>query len=436
MIGPITPEEKREQFVPLLGAIVATAPFVLCLPQFRRLFWFGDEWDLLAQLRRAGLLGWAGAFSAEGIGENFIPLFKFAWGGAVLATRGSYLLMLAILWLAHALNVLLLGYILRRCGFRPAAIATALVFAGLPASNIEALGWTIQFSQVFSFSCFLLGLLALLRLSETPQRRGLHFGIAILAAAAGILTFSRGVLGACLLAAAALLFRGPGLERWRSRLSIAAAFFLTGAAGAILITRTAPGNHQHLLAAGMDTLQSIAHFGLAFLLLNPLQALLRLGEPTTTQMVVVGAIKIALVILALASASGTKRALLLLMVALDMTNAVLVALGRYHTGLAATVGSRYQYVPLFCLAPVLAFHFERVLGLFRARAATAGVFATLLVAGLVAWPWPRDMRWWSDWRGEGTRAALRDARGDMPVPYDPGVTVATARELVTRYKLH
>ena len=97
------------------------------------------------------------------------------------------------------------------------------------------------------------------------------------------------------------------------------------------------------------------------------------------------------------------RALLGFLLAFDLANATLVALGRYWTLPVNALSSRYQYGPLLCFFP------------------SAGVLLDALAT-----------------RGDRTRAALR-----TPFPADRGVWpnipplhASSAPELVQRFHLH
>jgi hypothetical protein len=159
---------------------------------------------------------WTGAMFAE----NFVPLFKLLWGGALLGLGGSYAAMLWLLWLTHALNTALLGRLLFRAGLTWPGVALALVCFALPVANLETLGWSVQWSAILALA-FLLAWSAVARDPRlTPRWLELAGARAlVLCAAASALCFSRGVLTGGVLAAALLL---PLLSRraeagWRTR---------------------------------------------------------------------------------------------------------------------------------------------------------------------------------------------------------------------------
>jgi hypothetical protein len=361
-----------------------------------------------------------------------VPLFKSIWISGVLLSGGSYFALLALIWLTHALNVLLFTILLRRCGFSTAAAALAALAAGLPATNIETLGWSVQLSPLLSFTFFLLGALALFRLAQ--RAHWLHAAaIPILALCSG-LCFSRGVLSGLCFAAVMLLCLGLRIETRGPRLITVIGCLAASAVIAFAIARTASGNHQHLFQAPPGIFADIARFGAAFLLLNPLHDLLRLRASLTTQMALLGTVQAVTFAWALWTTSGRKRAVIALFALFDLMNGVLVAIGRYHTGMGAVVSSRYQYVPLFCLAPSFAALLESGTERLRQWASGPSLAAIgLAVAALVGWPWRMAVREWS-WRGEARDALARGT--DATMPHTAGLAMAEARALQIAYHLH
>ena len=138
-------------------------------------------------------------------------------------------------------------------------------------------------------------------------------------------------------------------------------------------------------------------------------------------------------------ASGASaRWLVWLALVLDIANAGLVGIGRYHTGLGAAVGSRYQYVPLFCLASAVAIVVDGFVGAVRAPLLARAVTIALpiLLAWSVASRWPEQMRSWSGWRGTQLRLLLQTSRDATRLPYVAGVSTAEAAVLCDTFHLH
>jgi len=127
---------------------------------------------------------------------------------------------------------------------------------------------------------------------------------------------------------------------------------------------------------------------------------------------------------------------------LDASNALLVGIGRYHTGVFTAVASRYQYAPLFCLAPPVAIVVQEIFGaLQRVRyLGRAAVVAAPLVLAWFAWfvasPWRDQMRSWSGWRGMEVRLLLQTKHDATLMPYVGGVSTAEANALREEFHLH
>jgi hypothetical protein len=402
-------------FLTAAGAM-AMVPFLVCLASFRKLFWFGDEWDQIDQIQSEGLWHWTWAVFAE----NFVPLFKLLWAAAIFAGHGSYLFLLTALWLTHALNVFLFAFVLHRSGIRAPAAAPALALAALPATNVETLGWSIQWSPILAFTSFLAAALALVTLAQRGPSRGTVAGL-FLGSLLSALCFSRGVLSGTSLAFVC------ATSSFGKRWTAAAASLAPALAVAAVIASQTQGNHRQLDAAAIF---AAAQFGLRFFLCNPIQPLLAMP------VWLAGAIKIAAFIAALRLARGTERTLVSLFVVLDLSNAALVGLGRYHTGLAAAIASRYQYAPLFCVAVALAIVAQRLLERGRRPGLTLLAGSAVVIAVAVAWPWRSALRTWSEWRGMEIRRALHDNPPDSSIPYAPGLSISRCRALAARLNLH
>jgi hypothetical protein len=183
---------SSDRWILLAAGCLALAPFVAYHRLFGRLYWFGDEFDLIDQIDRIGFWRWIWLVFAE----NFVPVFKLLWGGGVLAFGGSYLAMVATVWLTHALNVALLGRVMRTCGLSWVAVICAQVAFGLSPANIETLAWTVQWSAVLSVTFMLLAFDGFFRAPSGPA--------SFAWSAASALSFSRGVLAGPLLALGSL----------------------------------------------------------------------------------------------------------------------------------------------------------------------------------------------------------------------------------------
>ncbi len=431
--APLTPLQRA---LPWLAGLAALAPFLIWHREFRMLFWFADDLFLLDQIARMGLRDWTVLVFAE----NFVPLFKLLWGGGVLAFDGSYTAMLWLLWLTHALNTFLLGRLLLRAGFPwLAGLVTQFVFALTPA-NLETLGWSVQWSAVLATSFLLLALWWHEEHRDDTRVFSwrLHLPLFLFAAASAC-SFSRGVLTGAVLALGLLL---PALTArdWRAaarRLPGGLLCLLPALAVAGVIMLYSSGNHQQLGGHWGEVLQ----FGASYFLLNPGHVLWGGTSLHPALLLLLASTKIGVMAAALFFARGRVWQLLLLLLAYDLGNAVLVGIGRYHTGFLASLSSRYQYSSLLATLPfaalLLATAVDR-LPLVRHRSWAAAVLVGL-VAGWCLWGWPAALAGFAGWRGTEMRQLLAaPATSDeaVRVPALEFMHIERAKALQRTYHLH
>jgi hypothetical protein len=151
--------------------------------------------------------------------------------------------------------------------------------------------------------------------------------------------------------------------------------------------------------------------------------------------------KVGIVSGALLIARGRTRHLLLLLLAYDLGNAVLLGVGRYHTGFFAAMSSRYQYGSLLATLPALFLLVATALGRWShplsrrlVPAALLGLLAAVLLAG-----WPAALAEFTPWRGTDLRRMIF-----APATTDPAARVPTldfmhierAKALQRAYHLH
>jgi hypothetical protein len=425
---------RRAWLLPLLVAFASLWPLVQNAPAFRELFYFEDEWDLIDLWDRMGFGPWCTTVFAE----NFVPLFKLLWGGAIVLCGGNYFALVIVLWLTHAANVFLLVRISRRLGAdAPAAALAGLIF-GLTAINYETLTWTVQWSAVLSLSFLLLGLdLTAARIERTEtltKRDGFVLGACALASA---LCFSRGVLAGFSFAVVILLASEPSL-RVRLRLSYALIPVVPALAVAAWIFRHSTGNHQHL----SEAIRPMLSWSLHYYAQSPLRVFFSNEIPPLPAICALGALKSGLFIAGVLLAPQRARAPLLALAAFEIGSALLLGLGRYHTGIGAAASSRYQYGALATLLPFCAIIFSRASACL-ARWRTVRFVATMAAIVFVAWrvqlPWRETLASWTPSRGGDTRAILF---GSPPAPEPehlsrlPWMTNERAHVLVEKYHLH
>lgn len=432
---PVTPA-GLPRALPWFAGLAALAPFLIWHRQFRELFWFADDLFLLDQIARMGMREWCG----QVFSENFVPLFKVLWGGATFAFGGSYAAMLWLLWLTHALNTILLGRLLLRAGFPwLAALVTQIVFA-LTAGNIETLGWSVQWSAILAVTFLLLALWW----HEQHQGDSRSFSWRVhlplfLFAAASACSFSRGVLTGAVLSLG-LLLPALLLRDWGAavkRLPGAVLCFLPALAVAGVITLYSSGNHQQLGGHWGEVLQ----FGASYFLLNPGHVLLGGTSLHPAMLLALAGAKIGVIAAALYFSRGRVSQLLLLLLAYDLASAVLVGVGRYHTGFLASLSSRYQYSSLLATLPfaalLIAIAMER-LPLPRHRAWVTTVLVGLLT-GYCLWGWPAALAGFTGWRGTGMRQLMSAPATSDPAVHVPALDfmhIERAKALQRAYHLH
>ena len=319
------------------------------------------------------------------------------------------------------------------------SIAVALVWVGLPASNIETLGWTVQWSPVLSLSFFLLAVLQFIRIVEQQGRARTAFWLLAAASLGSSLSFSRGVLSGCAIASTCAVPAGIQTLPVRTRVLAAVAALLPTLGTGILIASSVEAAQQRVLQPA--SVGKALEFAVHFFLLNPLQAMWDL-RPGNSLLVLLGGIKLAIFGIALLAARGAARWLVWLSLVLDASNALLVGIGRYHTGVGAAVASRYQYAPLFCLALPVAIVVQEIFGALRRvrylgrAAAVAAPVVLAWFAWFVASPWRDQMRSWSGWRGMEVRLLLQTKHDATLMPYVGGVSTAEANALREEFHLH
>lgn len=433
-VPPLTTALPLDRWLPWLAGLVALTPFIFWHRHFAELFWFGDDLFLIDQMAAMGLRDW----STRVFSENFVPLFKLLWGGAVMLFDGSYGAMLWLMWLTHALNTAILGRLLTRAGFSRLAILTVLTLFALTPANIETLGWSVQWSAVLATTFLLLGLATWQRASATGLTWRTHLLLALLAAASAC-SFSRGVLTGPVLALAVMtsVLGSKNVRDWLTALPGAVFCGLPALLVALVISHSSSGNHQHMSGHWGAAIE----FGLGYFLFNPAHVLL--GEPSfhPIALVALAAAKIALLFAGLWLARGSVRTLLLLLLAYDLGNAVLLGIGRYHTGFFASMSSRYQYSALLATLPFFAVVLDALFLPLPVRRFHAALTA-VVVAGLILFclrGWPSALADFTGWRGTDMRRLMVAPPTNAPdakVPTLDFMHIERAKALQRAYHLH
>jgi hypothetical protein len=433
---PAVPLTAWQRALPWLAGVAALLPFLAWQREFRELFWFGDDYLLLDQMAVMSPWEWVTRVFAE----NFVPLFKLFWSGAVFGFDGSYRAMLWLLWLTHAANTLLFGRLLQRAGFPwLATLITQLCFA-LTAANLETLGWATQWSAVLATGFLLLALNWHERHAGHPPGFSWRYHLPLfLLAAASACSFSRGVMTGAMLAGGLLLpfFATRDRSVLVRNLPGVLLCLLPAVTVALLIKLNSTGNHQQMSGHWADILT----FGAGYFLLNP--GHLVLGETSLHPLVllVIAAAKLGAIAAGLWFSRGRVRHLLLLLLAYDLGSAVLVGIGRFHTGFLASMSSRYQYSSLLATLPfvalLLALALERV-PRGRARLGAQVALVAVLVGGCL-WSWPAELKTFTGWRGTELRRLIAAPATNDPearVPALEFMHIERAKALQRAYNLH
>jgi hypothetical protein len=417
----------KEGWILAATGLIGLIPYAAYHELFARLFWFGDDIDMFDQIDRLGFWHWV--FTAYA--ENFVPLFKLVWGGSAFASGGSYAAMITVVWLTHAINVALLGKLMRTCGLSWSAVIFAQAIFGLTPANTETLGWSVQLASMLSVTFLVLALDAFFR---SPYSRA-----AIGWASASVLSFSRGALTGLLVAFAALLpAEGEPKAGFSRRAAFAAASLTPAIAVALLIVMLAPGGNEHHMAGHWG---DAVVFGIWNFLLNPAYHLLRVESWGPRTVILLGLIKVSVIACAIAQSRGRSRQLFLTLLVFDMGSSALLGIGRYHTGLTSTISSRYQYAPLLAILPAAGFLFARITefapGPGFVRLAIRGMLIASIACSLLGL-WPDYLDGFSSVRGTDNRRILVDDPnpGEFAVPGYPGFPTQRARDLIAKYKLH
>jgi hypothetical protein len=418
------------RIAPWLVAALCLVPILVNLSEFRKLLYFGDDWDQLSQMDALGFARWAMLPFAD----VTAPLFKALWGGSVFAFHGSYLALLSLVWLTHALSIGLLGGIMRRLSFPIPTVTVAILFFGLPASNIETLAWSIQWSPVLAVFFMMLAWRILIAILDTPyglpRLKLLLYALLLIASA---LSFPRGLVSGIVLAFYVLLQRtSPAPARTR-RIALTISLVLPFILACVI-------SPPRLLAQVRPTVDfaSLFVFSAHYLLLNPFFQIAGFATVGWGAACVFGLAKLSVTSTGFADTRKHRQiAFLAALLFLDLMNAVLLGYGRYHTGLPASVSSRYQYVPLLCAAPFVGVVFARLFASWNSgkMARLAAVSAVLALCALLGWPWNAQISTWSGWRGTAVRAALASAPPEERIAYSL-TSVVRARELQAKYNLH
>lgn len=418
---------------PLLTSLLCLLPLVLLWSRFQNLYWFHDDWDLISDMERLGMRDWL----ALRHGEHFAPLFNALWLGAIHVLGGSYSAMILLLWVTHFANLLLLAAILRRCDFSWQAISLAVVTLGMAWSNIETLGWAACWISLLATFFFLLGWFAL----AVGESRGGSRAFSVLAAAsaaASALSFSRGVLtGVFLGLFIVLLPRAPLRPDLHRRRVLTAACLAAITVASLLPYRWMSTEYHQLQGLDSSRIAAMVSYGAHYWLLSPLIHLLPIPHKSVAMrdVMITGTCKSLILWRGFVLAELRKRAVLWMLLLLDLAMAGMLAVGRFDLDMETSVSYRYQYAALLCFAPFLGLVVTKEIE--RLKHMRQAAFVTFLGAWalLLGYPWARHGARWSQWRGTDVKNSLAAAPPEQRFGF-ADITAGRARELIRIYHLH
>lgn len=420
------------QWLPWLLAAASLVPLLYNHAAFRDLFYFEDELQLVDELERSGFVRW----TFEVFGDTWLPLFKVLWSSLVLLS-GDYLVLVWAVWLNHALNVALLARVVQRLGGGLWAATLAAVLFGWSWFHFETLGWTLQWMNVLAITGLLAGMLQLCPRRDAPRSVARTATVLFLLGIFSVLAAPRGLLNGLALAPVALLSFGV----WRSardRGILAAAALLPSILAGVLVSKIVMGASQGPGVAA-HVVEKL-HFALAYFAGSPARWLLDDAATGLGWLTLLALVKAALMVAAFILTPPRWRAALLGLFLLEIGNALLMGIGRFHTGLGSSFSSRYQYIAALATAAALAL----VVGALLRRVPAPrwighgiAALATLALSFHVVRPWTGMMNNWRTWRGQEIRAALKQPPESAPPNFSrlPWIDNERTRVLVKKYDL-
>ena len=432
METPANTSSRIEWLAPAVVSLVCVSPFLVFWNRFETFYWIHDDWDMISELQSLGLVRWM----QQPFGENFVPLFKAFWAGAIPLLDGSYFGMLCLLWITHVAILLLFAVLLRRFGLSWPAQSLAVLTLGMPWSNIEALVWATQWSSLLATFFLLLAWLLLLAAESGKHSTWLSV-LAALSALASASCFPRGVLTGALLGLFLLqaFSEDRTTRRWRLWMAVV---LICITCIAVLPYRWMIHDYHNFQEFNAAKLQGMASYAAHYWLLNPLYHLLPIPKKAVNAeaLFIAGACKALVLGAGLYVSTARQRRLLETLLLLDAGTAVLLSMGRFDLGVASSVVSRYQYASLLCFAPFFAIAVTKGLGLLRPMASRAALAVLLVGWGLLlGYPWARHSARWAQWRGQNVKDAVVATPADQRFG-NAWTTAGRARELIQIYHLH
>jgi hypothetical protein len=259
------------------------------------------------------------------------------------------------------------------------------------------------------------------------------------------LTHARGVAAGPAFAAQAVFDTSTGTRtatRWLRGILFLVPSFIAGA----IIILFSPNDHSNVLSQGNVMLSSI-FFSVWYLVGNPFVPLLHVDGRTWTfvdfnvpELIALGVLKIAIAIAAVKWSTGKRRTSMIALIAMELTTAALMGVGRGAGDAVMSMSPRYQYGSLICNLPLLLAAGAGLLEKFRLPRKALCTFlsgSVVAISLLNLFLWKKILPPWVQWRGDGTRGVLNSQTNPQgrDLPGADFLTNENARELKKFYDL-
>ena len=416
-----------------LGFILASlSPIAARYHRWSRLFWFGDDWDLINRLQILGFRRWL----FDPFAESFCPIGKLVYGAMVVRPGARYT---DFLWATQGLRALmfLLVAVATRRALNTAAAGVFAVFSLfylVSPSGVEVFAWAPQLLTALSHTFFaalvFVAALEFTSISSISRKRVI---IVMVLQAFCCLSFTRGIVLSGVLALglvwkAADMNGESRIRHYGNQLRRNFILLVVPAVCLVLSTRFARVRNPNLK---LSTVPNVLNWAIRFFALNPFARVLQIERQAIGLVIVLAGLQIGMAAYVYRLHSPIGRLVLWVMAA-EAGAALAGGIGRFHTGPGAAVASRYQDMPALAFFLLLT-----VVIASRWSSTTVVVGVAWGVALLVLTSqWRVDLRYWTAVRGEDIRYAV-EAGPDpaAPMPAVPFISIGRARELVRQYHL-
>lgn len=407
--------------------LIALVPYVANYSLFREFYWYQDDWWLLEKLDQKGLFRWL----FDPFNGTVAPLFRGIWFAVLKLGEGSYQAMLAFAWIIHAINMALFYLLLRRVGFGRELSGSASLIAALSWIHIETMMWSTALSNLLCALFFLVAVTS----NETIGR---PLKITLIALCASILSYSRGIVGLGMLG-----IRCGFDPKYGGIQALKYLFLPLLLAIFVVLIGLDSSQPSWVHSQPAWSVAGAIHFGWNYWAGNPLLRMMAIvPEDAAWKINICGIFKGLVLIVALLNLRREKSSaffFVLACIGADFADAALVALARSDSGVKFANSSRYQYYALLFFAPILCIAVSSSCrAIFHSRF-LAKVAQSLLVAMTLIWvykPWSVALTYFGNIRGKQVKLALDSSDPTAQTPGLPVVSLASARKLREKFKLH